>query len=104
MCKSGSIPWSTLTLKDFIWIEVFYSLIQNEENKILEQKAYFDADQRFLLFDLANSTRLKMSMGKTSSLLKQKDLPSSALNKKEEVSPEMKKEFLKHLQSSFKNK
>lgn len=62
------------------------------------------ADNRFLLFDLVNTTRLKASGGKESSLIKYKDLPSSKLDQKDvEVSPEAKKKFLSGLNKHFSN-
>ena len=68
-----------MTIQDLIWYKTALKekVEMDDQNKLNDR--LLNLDNRFLLKDISDVTRLKASGGKTHSLIKERDLPSNRI-------------------------
>lgn len=101
-----SINFRGISIEDLLWYEAAFLVYQEIEDKKYKINVEMNADMRVLLKDLSDIQRIKVSGGKTNSLIKWEDLPSQMNIKKEKIEddPEVRKEFLRAISKKYKNK
>lgn len=104
MFKTSSIDWKAVSTKDLIWIEAAFLVDGEISAKVKQNQFKLTADLRFLIKDLDDIQRLKITQGKKNALLSWYDLPSMANQKKPETNAQVRKAFLKNLSDSYQNK
>ena len=97
-----------MTIRDLIWMKVALREKNDLNDKKSLNESLIQLDNRFLLKDISDVTRLKASGGKSSSTIKERDFPSvQILNKmeSEQKTSEQKLEWLNKLNERLnKNK
>ena len=104
MFKTSSIDWKAVSIRDLIWIEAAFLVDGEISAKIKENQFKLTADLRFLVKDLDDIQRLKITQGKKATLLSWHDLPSMINQKKPETNVQVRKAFLKNLSEKYQNK